>query len=493
MVSSAACQRGLLVSGAVTLLVGVVAVTLHQRLYDSILDKRLHLTPDSEGYEFWRTLPVPIFMKFYMWNVTNSAEVVSSHARPVLEQLGPYVYSEKHLKVNMTWNANNTVTYQQVKTWHFEPDLSAGRLDDNVTSLNVPLLAAAALIKDMNLLVKFMFNELVNQVGSQIFVTKTARELLFDGYDDPLLEAAAVAKYLANISIPFDRFAWFYSRNGSNYYDGVFNMDTGAEVTQLGRLHYWNTTNATAAFQPPCNMINGSTGELFPPRRRRDHVELYSTDICRSLRIPYKEEMSVYGLGGYRYQADEMLFAAPQTNPDNWCFCTGDCPPAGLLNETLCRFGVPAFVSFPHMLYADPAVLDQTVGQEPNETLHNFNIAVEPLTGVPLAVRARLQINMLLRPDTDVVLLRNVSTVYVPMLWFENTVDVTPAIAARFSVIARVLPAVLSAGSVTLAALGGALLVAGLLLVGALRSRPAPTDGEPLLDDSTADGAAGER
>ena len=54
----------------------------------------------------------------------------------------------------------------------------------------------------------------------------------------------------------------------------------------------------------------------------------------------------------------------------------------GLLNETLCRFGVPAFVSFPHMLYADPAVINQTEGQEPNVTLHNFNIDLEPVSGV---------------------------------------------------------------------------------------------------------------
>ena len=37
----------------------------------------------------------------------------------------------------------------------------------------------------------------------------------------------------------------------------------------------------------------------------------------------------MYGLDGYRYQADEMMFAAPETNPSNWCYCNGECPPAG--------------------------------------------------------------------------------------------------------------------------------------------------------------------
>ena len=67
------------------------------------------------------------------------------------------------------------------------------------------------MIKDMDYFMKVMFNEMVNNVDTQIFVTKTATELLFDGYDDPLLDAAAVIKYLVNISIPFDKFGWFYS------------------------------------------------------------------------------------------------------------------------------------------------------------------------------------------------------------------------------------------------------------------------------------------
>ena len=63
----------------------------------------------------------------------------------------------------------------------------------------------------MDYFMKVMFNEMVNNVDTQIFVTKTVKQLLFDGYDDPLLDAAAVIKYLVNISIPFDKFGWFYS------------------------------------------------------------------------------------------------------------------------------------------------------------------------------------------------------------------------------------------------------------------------------------------
>jgi len=492
MPSSTCVTRTLAGVGLGLLVAGIVAVAFNQRLYDFILDKKLELTSTSEGFGFWHTMPVPIFMRFYFWNVTNADEVIHQKARPVLQQLGPYVYSEHHLKVNMTWNENGTITYQQIKTWHFQPNMSTGSLDDNVTTLNVPLLAAAAMIRDMGPLMKFMFNEMVDAVNTRVFVTHSVREFLFDGYSDPLLDAAQVMHFLVNVSIPFDKFGWFYARNGSRSYDGVFNMDTGRDVTRLGDLHFWNNTNVSKGFQAPCNMINGSAGELFHPRLQQDYVELYSTDLCRSLRVPYKGNMTKYGLAGYRYEADEMMFASPQINPDNWCNCNGVCPPSGLLNETLCRFGVPAFVSFPHMLYADPDVINQTVGQLPNRSLHNFHIDLEPETGVPLSVRARFQINLLLKPNTDVTLLYDVPTVYLPMLWFSNDVDTTPSIAAQFVTIVETVPLVMSAGSFAFLALGGTLLVAVGLLLCVLHARRRPRVGEePLTASSTQSSLAG--
>jgi hypothetical protein len=40
----------------------------------------------------------------------------------------------------MTWNANRTVTYQQIRRWHFDTENSNGTLKDNITTLNVVAL-----------------------------------------------------------------------------------------------------------------------------------------------------------------------------------------------------------------------------------------------------------------------------------------------------------------------------------------------------------------
>ena len=45
-----------------------------------------------------------------------------------------------------------------------------------------------------------------------LFKNVTARELLFDGYSDPLLTMGSL--FAKPGGIPMDRFGWFYARNG---------------------------------------------------------------------------------------------------------------------------------------------------------------------------------------------------------------------------------------------------------------------------------------
>lgn len=46
------------------------------------------------------------------------------------------MFSETREKVNLTWNENNTITYRQLRTWHFNPEESNGSPDDMITTLN---------------------------------------------------------------------------------------------------------------------------------------------------------------------------------------------------------------------------------------------------------------------------------------------------------------------------------------------------------------------
>lgn len=60
------------------------------------------------------------------------------------------------------------------------------------------------------------------------------------------------------------------------------------------------------------------------------------------------------------------------------------------------RFGAPAFISFPHFYLADPSYREPIEGMHPNRSEHEFLISLEPHTGIPLQVRAQMQINILI-------------------------------------------------------------------------------------------------
>jgi hypothetical protein len=90
---------------------------------------------------------------------------------------------------------------------------------------------------------------------------------------------------LAQTKIPAGQFGWFYKRNGSLEFEGVFNMETGEEdISRLGTLHHWNYKNRTDFFEAECGQVNGSAGELFLPGQTRDKpVEMFSADLCRQV------------------------------------------------------------------------------------------------------------------------------------------------------------------------------------------------------------------
>ena len=81
-------------------------------------------------------------MKLYYFNVTNYQEIENRKPgtpgpKPVLEEIGPYVFREWHLKENIVWNDDNsTVTYQQSKRWKFIEEESAD-LDAIIVAPNI--------------------------------------------------------------------------------------------------------------------------------------------------------------------------------------------------------------------------------------------------------------------------------------------------------------------------------------------------------------------
>ena len=108
------------------------------------------------------------------------------------------------------------------------------------------------------------------EIGEKPLVSKTVREIIFDGYDDPLLKwVKKLQNILKVLKVPvppdMDKFAIFYNRNMSTYYDGVFNLITGSLNGQnANQMFAWNFTTETPYFPDKCGKVWGN-GELFKP------------------------------------------------------------------------------------------------------------------------------------------------------------------------------------------------------------------------------------
>lgn len=241
-------------------------------------------------------------------------------------------------------------------------------------------------------------NVLLNIRGGSLFVTKKVSEMLFDGYDDTLLNFLQETNS-SLFYFPFNKFGWFVDRNGSWSYDGVFNMNNGEiDINKLGTLHLWNGESKSNFYSNTCSKINGTTGRVWPPNlNAEEDITVFLPDICRSISLAAQNLTTQES----KWISDERIFDNGESYPPNICFCTGaKCPDLkpGVLNVSDCQFGSPGFVSHPHFYLADPSFYDAVDGLNPSKEKHEFSITLNSTNGMPFELNNRLQMNILLQP-----------------------------------------------------------------------------------------------
>jgi len=416
-------------------------------LFGAVLQAKMEVVPGSIAYDIWHVTPMPIVLSFYLFNLTNPHEFEKG-APPRLEELGPYIYNEFHEKVNISYHANETISFFTRKWWVFDPAASGNRTEeDPICFLNTIPVSAAYTVRHSSALLLGL-GKTMKWLQEEITMVRPAGQIIFEGYDDPLLNLSSSLGGV-DLGLPpgltdYDKMGWFYLRNMSDYYDGFFNMYSGHDtLDNLGRLDWWNKTQNPGFFEGQCGEIRGSAGELWPPNQTKTNITFYSTDLCMSLTLQYKEQITdINGLGGYRYWADSDTFIYPaenKTSPrrsSNQCYCYGNntdnCPPDGLLDAQTCRLGSPAFISFPRFLHADASLLAAVEGvPRAEEEQHMFYIDMIPELGTPLSVRARMQINMAVTGYRQIGKMRKLPTLIMPLLWFEASAELPSDLADR--------------------------------------------------------------
>ncbi|XP_012253552.2 protein croquemort-like isoform X2 [Athalia rosae] len=420
--------------GIVLLISSIVLGIYWVPIVENILDDELTLTPTSKSYGMWQKTPIPMYCNIYLYNWTNTEEFSNTATtKPNFVQMGPYVFREVHIKVNQSWHDNGTITFRQQRFWYFEESMSNGTLDDKVTNLDVISATVGFAIRNEPRWLRIIVNGVLVQLRKTLFTTKTVRELLFEGYDDQLLDFARKLN-MSRFNIPFDKFGWFYDRNGSTTYDGIFNMRTGnPNISDLGVLDLWNYRNKSDHWEGECSEIRGTTGELWSPIGEIDTVEIFAPDICTSLSLTRVNDSFFSGLRGATFVTDSRTFDNGSIVPSRACYCSksDECQPSGLLDVSQCRFGAPAFIGLPHFYLADDSYANAISGMNPKQEEYNFEMTLEPNTGIPLDVKAQMQINIMVEPISSISILSGIPKTYVPMLWFRQEARLTSNYASQ--------------------------------------------------------------
>ncbi|KAB0795085.1 hypothetical protein PPYR_11924 [Photinus pyralis] len=412
---------------------GVVFLLLWNWIFDRVLASILVLNTESQVFEPWRTSPVPITMDVYFFNWTNPEEIYDHSKKPAFAELGPYRFTEHREKVNFTWNENGTVTYRLWRRWYFEEGKSAGRLTDKITTINPATMVAANHVKNWNYFTKRGLSHAFSVMGYEIHTVKSVGELIFDGYDEPLLKVGP----LLGIDLPSaDKFGWFHPRNNSYTFDGTINVDTGYNGS-LGEVKSWNYKENIDFYTGKCRQITGSAGELYPRHRKRDSISVFSTDTCRSMQLDYKEDTLVKGIQGYKYSAQAGMLDNGTLIPENKCYCDGKCIPSGMLNISTCRSGAPLFGSLPHFYGADPIYGSMVEGIKPEESKHESYVILEPISGMPLDAVLRLQVNVKMSPIKYISMYEDVPEVYLPVFWLEQVLSISNDISWKLWLISH--------------------------------------------------------
>ena len=118
---------------------------------------------------------------------------------------------EVQRKVNLRWHPNGTVSYQRKKFWYFDLSLSVGPLTDLITTINLPVVSSAEFARG-NFFREWGVSDMLRSLEANIFVKRSVQELLFDGYEDSVMDFGS-AFGQGHEQVVLDKFGWFYKVN----------------------------------------------------------------------------------------------------------------------------------------------------------------------------------------------------------------------------------------------------------------------------------------
>ena len=419
-------------------------------------------------------------MEYTFFNVTNPRDVLSG-MKPVVREIGPFVYVERQERYDLTWDAvKDTMSYREHKYYVYDKartvraqyeksslakvEIFSDPKGIRITSINAISLGALAKLGPNYWK---MTERIVWKNDFQRLFSQQTPDEYVNGYDVPGLGALGLSfpGINPNISIREDdpdyvhpttvrvgkkdtsKILEIVSFRGSDKLTTTCPWGTNPLV--FGRYcpnHYpccasrfepnervpiWDEksdfTQGRVDWQPAPNAVRGTNGEQFRMNlKKNDFVVVFFDLVMRALKMENVdgEESSHHGIDLLTFRPARSFWANAQHNEFNNRFYQWG--PNGLVNLTTVQQGAPLFTSLPHFLNCDPMLREKVLGLSPNSTKHASWIGVEPTTGITMIERNRAMVSTRL-PTSNGGLWPKLKdkNVFVPFVWFEASSEIT--------------------------------------------------------------------
>ncbi|VDM49425.1 unnamed protein product [Toxocara canis] len=347
-----------LVVGAVLITVGILLLTFFPLKIGREASKRIYLGFDENGTynemtRKWIDPDYSMMLQIWVFSLENEDEVVKNGTFPVFSEKGPYSFIERQHKVKVNFLRNDTgVTYRNKHFYTFDANTSCANcsLDDRVTIPNIIFQKLVDIALSGGFLVKEAIEIVLRKEKRETpFITTTVAKMLFEGYEDPLINAVCGRELIRPLcdaaGIP-SRIGFMKDRNATD--DGEYFIGTGLDDrSTLGRVYKWNGMEKLPAewwSSDQARMINGTDGQLFPPLLSQSEDRyMFIGQIKRSIYIRYKMSVEFEDVPALRFsvpakeydyfRAENKGFCNPSTPTffDNSTQPEG-CLPAGLMD-----------------------------------------------------------------------------------------------------------------------------------------------------------------
>uniref|UniRef100_G3N717 Scavenger receptor class B member 1 n=1 Tax=Gasterosteus aculeatus TaxID=69293 RepID=G3N717_GASAC len=435
-INRAAVAVGFVVSGVLMVFFGTVLTFVGPIIIDDQVVKNTVIDPKNEvSYTMWKDVPVPFFMSVYFFHVLNPKEVLAGET-PMVEQRGPFVYRRTHHVPRQ-----RDVSYREYRRFFFEPSMSSGGRVEDVR----------------------MYRE---AVGSLIYLTVCTRpdlsfvvsrlsQFFAEPTEEQWITVKHVLRYLKGTAEIRVKNATFSCKNASN-------------ATQHTRFRRFKESR-TDYVSELCVIIK---------------VEFYLVDVCNCSastcsHLWIAKEPAELTLALARPSSSESSRRNRREAAFIQYFSSCRLLTSDLLNGDYTSFS--AFMQLIFSAAADGSECRQEAGEAPHwgplgllksllgprnvsSTQHEIYSSTQSLTGVPLNVSIRLQLNLYMKKVSAITETGKISEVVMPMIWFEESGYIDGPILSTFHTNLVVLPAVMEAMQYGFIALGLAtILIASLL------------------------------